>query len=306
MNFFSGKSKNLEEAKEKAVKELLKYNLKYTEKELDNLQINGTKLAPSGDIIYMALEEHEDVREIFIRKAECKNERMEIRNYIPPGFYERYTTLSRMCTESRREDPDLKTQICFNKKDVEVLTKRRGSGEQFQTVKLDEMFDMEKVPEFDYEIKWRGRPDRQERRRMTSSPTREMPPHWRRRSTSKEVQRKETETAEGRMIHENPTTGKEKVTRPVAWQTSGEKQPKMNGWKTPTEKSVVVKPANRKVRKIKPADKTSTTNSLVRQHSIKDADTGIKKVKTDEVEDCEMGDEDLEVDDEYLQDKQNE
>ena len=53
------------------------------------------------NIIYLALEEHEQVKEIHLRKAELKNDAVNTRNFIPPNYYERFIYLNKVCKEER-------------------------------------------------------------------------------------------------------------------------------------------------------------------------------------------------------------
>ena len=57
----------------------------------------------------------------------------------------------------------------FGRKDLEVLTKRKGSEEPFEKVNLADFIGSKKIPDFDYKIGWRFHKDRMPRRRVTSS-----------------------------------------------------------------------------------------------------------------------------------------
>ena len=59
----------------------------------------------------------------------------------------------------RSENPDLKTQLRFGLKDVEVFTKMKGEGEPYKQVKIKDL-TQEAVPEFNHRIKWRKQTDR--------------------------------------------------------------------------------------------------------------------------------------------------
>ena len=92
--------------------------------------------------------------------AEIKNDEIMIRNYIPPQFWDRYRYLSQYCSDLRREDPNLKTRIQFNDKDLEVLTKLRRSDEPFKILELKVIESRGAIPKFDHSITWKRRSDR--------------------------------------------------------------------------------------------------------------------------------------------------
>ena len=81
-------------------------------------------------------------------------------NYIPPQFWERYRWLSKYCADLRANDPNLKTKIQFNDKDLEVLTKKRRSDDTFKVLELKEIQEKDQIPKFDHSITWKRRLDR--------------------------------------------------------------------------------------------------------------------------------------------------
>ena len=58
----------------------------------------------------------------------------------------------------------------FNTRDIEVLTKMKGSGEAFKVENLIEFLGEENIPSFNGSLKWKFQQDRPPRRRVTSSP----------------------------------------------------------------------------------------------------------------------------------------
>ena len=60
----------------------------------------------------------------------------------------------------RSQDPNLKTIIKFNEKDIEVLTKLRRSDEPFKILELKEIEMKGAIPKFDHSITWKRRSDR--------------------------------------------------------------------------------------------------------------------------------------------------
>ena len=124
-------------------------------------------VSAKGDgTLYIAFNRLEDIKEIHQRIAECGNPDLSTRNFIPPGFYERYMALSKRCKQVRLDDRDIKTQIRFGENDVEVLNKTRGAEEPYRNVDLTEFMDGEELPAFDHSKKWAVRPDRPPRRKI--------------------------------------------------------------------------------------------------------------------------------------------
>ena len=95
---------------------------------------------------------------------ESRNENLLVRSYIPPNYHERFMSLNQICAEKRKNDPTLKTQLRFGKKDIEVFTKTKGEESGYKKVDLDDFTDMSLVPEFNFAIKWRKFTDKPPRR----------------------------------------------------------------------------------------------------------------------------------------------
>ena len=137
-------------AKTKAVNEFLNYFLEYSEEELDFISIEDIIVSAKADnIVYIAFGDLNDIKEIYSRISECKNPAINVRNYIPPQFFDRFMFISKRCAEIRAENPEIKTQMRFTSFDIEVLTKMRGSEEPFRTVSLDSIADPLDIPNFD-------------------------------------------------------------------------------------------------------------------------------------------------------------
>ena len=167
------KTNNYDDAKEHAVREFLEYYLKFSEDELDEMTIVETKIATGVDnIIYIAMDDAEHIKNIHRRKAECKNDFINIINFVPPQIFKRYKSLNKICAERRKLDNTLRTQIRFGKSDLELWTKIKGEDEPLKNVDLLVFLGDDKIEDFDHEIKWTHKPDREPRRRVSSSPTR--------------------------------------------------------------------------------------------------------------------------------------
>ena len=120
---FQSNNCNFEDAKMNALKEHLKFYLHYDDEELTDLEISATQMCVKDDIIYAAFKNNEDVRELHARTTACKDDRVQLRNFVPPQYFSRYMFLSRRCKEVRESDRGKKTQLRFNNGDMEVLMK---------------------------------------------------------------------------------------------------------------------------------------------------------------------------------------
>ena len=111
IKYFEGKTGDPAEARKEAVKEFLGHYLAFDNNELECLEIIETKKAANDKVIYCAMNEQSDVREIHYRKAISENQDLMIRDYIPPQMYARYMTLAKKATERKStrqntEDPN--------------------------------------------------------------------------------------------------------------------------------------------------------------------------------------------------------
>ena len=164
VEFFKNKTNTFEDAKIQAVKEYLSYNLNYEDDECENLKIAETRMSNREDIMNIAFVNEEDVKELYMRKAESRNENLILRNYIPPNFHQRYMAINKICSEKRSENQNLKTQLRFGKKDIEVYIKYKQEETGFKKVDLAEFTDKVDIPQFDHTIKWRKYNDKPPRR----------------------------------------------------------------------------------------------------------------------------------------------
>ena len=162
-------TRNYSEAKCWAIKDHLMKYYSYNQRELDDLQILETKRAKKDDIIYFAVKSEDDIRDIYQRKAECRQDDTTIKMFIPPHYFDRFTTLNRICREKRESNPELKTQIRFGTNDLIILVKQKGSEDPFRIVELRDFTENQDIPPFDMTVKWRIQEDRIPRRRVGSS-----------------------------------------------------------------------------------------------------------------------------------------
>ena len=160
ITYFMTNGATFEQAKILAIKELLGYSLNLDDTETESLNIMETKLSHKGDdIMNVAFETENEVKELYIRKAELQNSNLTLRNYIPPNFYARFMHLNQLCTQKRSEDPTLRTQLRFGRKDIEIYTKNKTEDTGFRKVKIEDFTDTE-VPKFNPDIKWKKYTDK--------------------------------------------------------------------------------------------------------------------------------------------------
>ena len=129
------------------------------------IAITEASVVAKDYIIYAAFENLNDIHEIHVRVAECRNSNIVTRSYIPPQFFQRYIHISECCKEIRDNDREIKTQMRFGDNDIELMVKERGSEEPFRRVDFREYMKEELIPEYDHSKKWKARTDRPPRRR---------------------------------------------------------------------------------------------------------------------------------------------
>ena len=101
----------MRKAKVGVVREHLRRYYNYNEDELDVINIEETKYNSNGDgIIYIAMTDKEDIRDIYRRKAECKRDEVYLKNFTPPQIFKRFVALNKLCSDIRQLDRKLKTQ----------------------------------------------------------------------------------------------------------------------------------------------------------------------------------------------------
>ena len=185
IDIFMKDSKDYKEAKSRAVKEYLSFYLQFDEEDLDNVTILDTQASTKGDkIVYTAFENIETIKEIHWRAAAVKNDKIMIRNYIPPQFWNQYSFLSKACTDYRTRFPKVKTQMRFSSKDIEILMKERGTAEPYKQVAYRVVTNPEDIPEFDFSVKWHQKTDRPPRKTIRTFQIEDCPPSLREKEKS--------------------------------------------------------------------------------------------------------------------------
>ena len=157
------KKMNIEKTKIKLVHDFMINKLEFQLEDMDDFNIMETRIGNEG-IINVAFECQEQAKEVYIRKSEIMDDDIIVRQYIPPGYYDKFMHLNNMCKEARSRNPDLKTQLRFGKKNIELFVKFKGEGTPFKLAKLEDFMDTEKIPCFDHKAKWKRFADRFPRR----------------------------------------------------------------------------------------------------------------------------------------------
>ena len=141
-----------------AAAEFLVGYLKYDHEDMTDLEITDTRTSAKGDgILYIVLDSPEKTKNVRRRIADCQNPIIKTREYIPPQFYRRYTALGKVAHEMRLEDPSLKTQIRFQKNDICLFTKVKGSDDPFVQFDMNIIEEKEKLPAIEFDIPWKKR-----------------------------------------------------------------------------------------------------------------------------------------------------
>ena len=143
-----------------AAAEFLQGYLKFDDEDLSDLDITDTKMSGKGDhIMYIVLDCPEKVLNIRRRLADCQNDEVKTREFIPPQFYARYTALAKYAAELRARKTNLKTQIRFMHEDIGLFTKVKGSMLPFLQVNLEELEEECRLPAIDASAEWNRRVD---------------------------------------------------------------------------------------------------------------------------------------------------
>ena len=243
---FESSNKTSEAARIQAVREFLTFHLEFNEKELDEMEIEETKAGK--DVIYVAMRNKDMVREIYVRKAESGNDDINLRNYVPPGFYNRYMMISDICKRMRETDRDIKTQVRFGVKDVEVYTKVKGGNEGYREVNLKDLMrdEEQNLPDFEDKIPWRKQGQKPMRRKINYKDRHAVIPSRRDRTSDPASRKDNTKTGDPTKPRQNlrhpsmirqhststETMSKKSKTTEEDMETSG---PETSGEKTDTD-----------------------------------------------------------------------
>ena len=129
---FHKANKNYKEAKIEAVRDFLRVRLRFNEEELEEMRISDAIVSAKRDgVVYAAFEDKGNIHEIRVRTVECREDDIIIRNFIPPQIYDRYMFVNRLCQKLREKDENLRTQVRFGVRDVEVMIKTKGTKDPY-------------------------------------------------------------------------------------------------------------------------------------------------------------------------------
>ena len=161
IEYFHTITGDYDEAKRMSAVEFLIEYLQFDNADMADMEITDTKISQKNDdILYVVFANPEIVKNVRRRVADCKNDTIRTRDYIPPQYFERYTALARYASDIRNNDKSIKTQIRFGDLDLVLLVKQRGTEEQLRPLNMREIEKEAKLPEIDYNLEWKRRPDR--------------------------------------------------------------------------------------------------------------------------------------------------
>ena len=65
--------------------------------------------------------------------------------------------LNEGCKSFRSNNQDVKTQLRFSDKDIEILTKSKGSTEPYIKLDYEDVMNIDRLPDFEYNVVWKPR-----------------------------------------------------------------------------------------------------------------------------------------------------
>ena len=149
------------EAQKMAAVEFLQEYLKFDSEDLSDCNITDTKVSKKGDnILFFVFDSLEIVRNIRRRIADCQNESIKTREYVPPQFFNRHNAVSKYAAELREKDRTLKTQVRWSSNYLILMTKMRGTEDPFVPISMTELAAEIDLPRIEYNIVWKQKPDR--------------------------------------------------------------------------------------------------------------------------------------------------
>ena len=160
-DYFYNITADFDKAKRMAAAEFLTEYLRFDHRDMADINITDTKVSGKrDDVLYLILDSPTKVRDIRRRIADCQNPAIKTREYIPPLFFDRYSALSKLASEMRQEDKDLKTQICFIDQDIALFTKKKGTDNPFKMADMGEIERNVRLPPPDHSVSWKQRPEK--------------------------------------------------------------------------------------------------------------------------------------------------
>merc|ERR1711867_242566 len=132
--------------------EFLQHELGFRLEQMAEMQINKvTKTKKSdGKTLYITLQNHTHVAQIFKRTAALKNNNLKISNYVPPHCFNRYHTLQAHCKNAREMDDQLRTKIIYGTSDL-ILQEKKVGELRYNTVNIDKYGEL---PPIDLLLLW--------------------------------------------------------------------------------------------------------------------------------------------------------
>ena len=171
INHFYNIVGDYDDAKRMAAQEYLRIQLRFDEKEIEEMEISDTQISAKGaNIIYIAMCNEMHIKDIRAKMAQVQDSELQMQDFIPPQIFKRYTALSKFAHALRTNDNTIKTQVRYGDRDVELWTKKRGLNERYTQMDMKMIQQDEQLPRFDHSIKWTRNTEIPPRREV--SPTR--------------------------------------------------------------------------------------------------------------------------------------
>ena len=168
------------------------YFLRFDDETIEKMVINEKQESHNDDnVVYVAFEDFKDfkwIKMIHLRMVSVKNPKLSARNVIPTQFIKEYMFLNQGCAEHMQEYSDMKTQLRFSNRDIEVLIKIKGISEPYRVICYEEIINTMEMPEFEYDMVWKPKSDR------APVPVRDISPESERETPPCHAQKTEAQT----------------------------------------------------------------------------------------------------------------
>ena len=161
ISYFNKITGDFGEAKKMAAAEFMTEYLKFNHDDMSDMDITDTKISPKGDeILYVVFDSPGKAKNVRRRIADCRNPAIKTRDFVPPQFFKRYSAMSKIAAGWRSGDKGLKTQIRFEKDDISLYTKRKGTEEPYSKIETAELELEDKLPELEPHAEWKRKEEK--------------------------------------------------------------------------------------------------------------------------------------------------
>jgi hypothetical protein len=115
----------IRKAEEKAVEEFLQLEMKLRRHELGEVKRIFRPRKEGTDVMYVEFAEKEDVGKIYRAAKKVKNRHVNLINYIPASFHDRFWAIEAQCYLWRREERKWRPKVWVGREDLLLMRKRR-------------------------------------------------------------------------------------------------------------------------------------------------------------------------------------